>query len=160
MIWSTFHCEIIIQFNLINISVTKAMNKSQKLHFFKLSISLYRYNSAKCCCYLFTKLCPTILWPHGLQPARLLCLWDFPGKNTHVGCHFLFWGIFPTQRSNLSLLHWQANSLLLSHLEAPVHHISNLQKSRCLDRNKPYKNGGNLLAWRQKKIISQFGCLI
>ena len=34
MIWSTFHCEIIIQFNLINISVTKAMNKSQKLHFF------------------------------------------------------------------------------------------------------------------------------
>ena len=29
------------------------------------------------------------LWPHGLQPTRLLCLWDFPGKNTGVGCHFL-----------------------------------------------------------------------
>ena len=27
--------------------------------------------------------------PHGLQPARLLCPWDSPGKNTGVGCHFL-----------------------------------------------------------------------
>ena len=25
--------------------------------------------------------------PHGLQPTRLLCLWDFPGKSTGVGCH-------------------------------------------------------------------------
>ena len=24
-----------------------------------------------------------------LEPARLLCSWDFPGKNTEVGCHFL-----------------------------------------------------------------------
>ena len=27
---------------------------------------------------------------YGLYPARLLCPWDFPGKNTGVGCHFLF----------------------------------------------------------------------
>ena len=26
--------------------------------------------------------------PHGLQPTRLLCPWDSPGKNTGVGCHF------------------------------------------------------------------------
>ena len=26
---------------------------------------------------------------HGLQPTRLLCLWDFPGKSTGVGCHCL-----------------------------------------------------------------------
>ena len=26
--------------------------------------------------------------PHGLQPTRLLHPWDFPGKNTGVGCHF------------------------------------------------------------------------
>ena len=25
--------------------------------------------------------------PHGLQPTRLLCLWNFPGKNSGVGCH-------------------------------------------------------------------------
>ena len=27
--------------------------------------------------------------PHGLQPTRLLHLWDFPGKHTGVGCHCL-----------------------------------------------------------------------
>ena len=29
------------------------------------------------------------LWPHGLQPTRLLCPRDFPGKRTGVGCHCL-----------------------------------------------------------------------
>ena len=29
------------------------------------------------------------VWPHELQPTRLLCPWDSPGKNTGVGCHFL-----------------------------------------------------------------------
>ena len=27
--------------------------------------------------------------PHGLQPTRLLRPWDFPGKNTGLGCHCL-----------------------------------------------------------------------
>ena len=27
--------------------------------------------------------------PHGLQPTRLLCPWDFPGKSTGVGCHLV-----------------------------------------------------------------------
>ena len=40
------------------------------------------------------------LWPHGLQPTKLLCPWNFPGKNTGVGCHFLLRGIFPTQESS------------------------------------------------------------
>ena len=31
------------------------------------------------------------LWPHGLQPARLLCPWNFPGKNIRVGLHFFLW---------------------------------------------------------------------
>ena len=29
------------------------------------------------------------LWPHGLQPTRLLHPWDFPGRSTGVGCHCL-----------------------------------------------------------------------
>ena len=29
------------------------------------------------------------LWPRGLQPTRLLCPWEFPGKRTGVGCHLL-----------------------------------------------------------------------
>ena len=40
------------------------------------------------------------LWTYGLQPARLLCPWDYPGKNNGVGCHFLFQGIFLTQWAN------------------------------------------------------------
>ena len=31
---------------------------------------------------------------YGLYPARILHQWDFPGKNTGVGCHFLLQGIF------------------------------------------------------------------
>ena len=45
------------------------------------------------------------LRPHGLQPTRLLRPWDFPGKSTGVGCHFLLQGIFPTQGSNPGLPH-------------------------------------------------------
>ena len=30
-----------------------------------------------------------LVWPHGLQPTRLLLPWDFPGKITRVGCHCL-----------------------------------------------------------------------
>ena len=41
--------------------------------------------------------------PHGLQHIRLLCPWNFPGKNTGVGSHFLLQGILPTQGSNLDL---------------------------------------------------------
>ena len=48
--------------------------------------------------------------------ARLFCPWDYPSKNTGVGCHFLPRGIFPTQGSNLQLLHWQEDSLLQSQL--------------------------------------------
>ena len=43
-----------------------------------------------CCCWcLVAKLCLTPLQPHGLSPARLLCPWEFPGKNTGVSYHFL-----------------------------------------------------------------------
>ena len=57
------------------------------------------------------------LQPYGLELARLLCPWDSPGKNTGVGCHALFQGIFPIQGSNpclLCLLLWQAGSLPLA----------------------------------------------
>ena len=44
------------------------------------------------------------------------CPWNFPGKNTGVGCHSLLYKIFRTQELNLRLsclLHWQADSLPL-----------------------------------------------
>ena len=55
------------------------------------------------------------LRPPGLQPASLLCPWDFPGKNTGVGYHFPLQGIFPTQGLNLGLLHCRQTLYRLSH---------------------------------------------
>ena len=45
---------------------------------------------------------------HGLWPPGSSCPWDFPGKNTGMGCHFLVQGIVLTQGPNLRLrLGWQ-----------------------------------------------------
>ena len=56
-------------------------------------------------CMLSCSVMPDSLWCYGLQPTRLLYPCNFPGKNTRVGCHFLLWGIFLIQESNLYLLH-------------------------------------------------------
>ena len=45
------------------------------------------------------------------NPWTVACPWDFPGKNSGVGCHFLLQEIFPTQGLKLRPLHWQADSL-------------------------------------------------
>ena len=53
-----------------------------------------------------------------------LCPWGCPSKNTGVGCHFLFQGIFLTRGLNphlLCLLHWQAGSLLLAPPGKPLY---------------------------------------
>ena len=50
--------------------------------------------------------------------SRLLCPWNFPGKNTRMGCHSLHRGIFLIQGSNPSLLHGQPDSLPQSHLHS------------------------------------------
>ena len=47
-------------------------------------------------------------------------LWDFPGRNTGVGCHSLLQGIFLTQGSNLGLLHWRQTLYHLSHQGSPA----------------------------------------
>ena len=44
-----------------------------------------------CCAQLYLTLCN----PADLYPAKLLCLWDYLGKNTGVGCHFLLQGNLP-----------------------------------------------------------------
>ena len=57
----------------------------------------------ECCAVLNRSVMYNSLQPHGLQPTRLLCPWDSPGKNTGVGCHGLLQSIFPTQGSNQGL---------------------------------------------------------
>ena len=86
---------------------------------------------------------------HGPWCTRLLCQWDFSGKNTGVGCHFLLQKIFPTQGSNLHvlcLLHWQVGSLPLSYLCGPVcelpHTFKDLHKeahTRLVDTHNAFR---------------------
>ena len=42
--------------------------------------------------------------PHRRKPTRLLCPWDFPGKNTGVGCHFLLQCVKVKLLSHVQLL--------------------------------------------------------
>ena len=43
------------------------------------------------------------LQPHKLQPTRLFCPWNSPGKNTRVACHFLL--------QNTAVIPFNANEL-------------------------------------------------
>ena len=61
------------------------------------TVPLHRRQGIEKGCSSVTNLCLTLLRPHGLQSSRLLCPWNFLGKNTGVGCHFLLQGIFPDQ---------------------------------------------------------------
>ena len=93
-----------------------------KFFFSKTSIYLHAHisqhtgNSSQCQFAVVQSLsCIRFFVTQELQPARLLCPWDFPGKNTGLSCRFLFHGIFPSQGSSLHLLPWQEDSLLLDH---------------------------------------------
>ena len=77
------------------------------------------------------------LWTVARQAPRP---WDSPGKNTRVGCHTLFQGIFPTWGLNLCilhLLHWQAGSVPLAPPGKPKYVKSGgeLTKNHMLERN-------------------------
>ena len=54
-----------------------------------------------CGCVLSLSILPNSSWPH--WPTRLLCPWDFPGKHTGRGCHFLLQAVFQTWGSNSHL---------------------------------------------------------
>ena len=61
--------------------------------------------------------------PHGLQPTRLLCPWDFPGKSTGMGCYCLLHPYMTTGKT-ISLTRWtfvgKVMSLLLNMLSRLV----------------------------------------
>ena len=75
------------------------------------SIHGYSLGKNKCKC-VNCSVMPNSSW---LQPTRLLCPWDFPGKDTGVGCYFLLQGIFPIQGLNMGLLHCRQILYLLNY---------------------------------------------
>ena len=84
------------------------------------SVCYYLHQLSVCMCMLSHVQLFEIPWT---AATRLLYSWNFPVKNTKVGCHFLLQGIFLTQGSNLCILHWQADSLPLNHLGS-LHQLS------------------------------------
>ena len=69
-----------------------------------------------CACSV-AQSCPTLCDPMDCSPPGSSVYEIFQARNTGVGCHFLLQGIFPTQESNLCLLHslhWQVDSLPLA----------------------------------------------
>ena len=65
------------------------------------------------------QLCSLRSNPHGQEPAGFLRPWDFPGKSTRGGCHFLLQGIFLIQGLNPDLLHCRQILYHLSHQGRP-----------------------------------------
>ena len=72
-----------------------------------------------CVCMLSPSVMSNFLRPHGLQPTRLLCPWDFPGKNTRLGSYSLLQEVFLTQGSNPGLPHCRWILYCLSHQGSP-----------------------------------------
>ena len=88
---------------------------------------------------------------------------EFSGKNTGVGGHFLFQGIFLIQRSNLRLLrllHWQVTSLPLCHLcsQAATHTLTKDKNpstwGHSTSHSKVEKKFGIFKLWFEKKVHS------
>ena len=89
-----------------------------EIHFI---LSQWSVTEASCCHLVTYKSCLTHLQPHGLQPARLLCPQDFPGKNTGMGCHF----------SNPGVPHCRQILYCLSHRGSPLKSHTLKPKPHC-----------------------------
>ena len=78
-----------------------------------------------CVCFSHSVVSDSLL-PCGLYPAtRLLSPWNISVRNTGVCCHSLLQRIFPTQGSNLGILHGRQILFHLSHQGSPVYiHIT------------------------------------
>ena len=99
----------------MNPSVPNPSSLSEEFSVFSLDTFFCALTYYMCVCVWSHSVVSDSLRPCGLHPARLLCPWDSPGKNTGVGCHFLLQGIFPTQGSNPGLLLCRQMLYPLSH---------------------------------------------
>ena len=96
---------------------------SNELDWLNITLPRVARTQVKCIrnsCCLVTKSCPTLCNHMDYRPLGS-CPWDFPGKNTGVGCQFLLQEIFLTQASNAHpmhsrrvLYHWATREVALT----------------------------------------------
>ena len=74
--------------------------------------------------------------PHGLQPTRLLCPWDFPGERTGVGCHRLLCTfVLNSIKCSVQSLWWD---VFYGHLwSGSLEHIKWPLETQCREGNGP-----------------------
>jgi len=95
---------------IIAIDVVKAFDKIQHSFIVKTHSNMHLEGTylniikAMHACLVSSVVSDTVQL-HRLEPPRLLCPWDSPGKNTGVGCCALLQEVFPIQGSNPCLLH-------------------------------------------------------
>ena len=85
---------------------------------------------------------------------QVLCPWDSPGKSTGEGCHSPLQGIFPTQGSNLGLLHCRWILYCWSHQGACVYCV--LLKSLGKNRKLVSELKGKRRAWLVLSVYSVY----
>ena len=82
------------------------------------------------------------------EPARLLCPWDSPGKNTGVGYHALFWEICLTKGSNLCLLR-------LLHCRQILFTWATREAPGIYNHPDPYLHRSSFGAWQKVNALSE-----
>ena len=94
-LFTLFHCYYYI---CVNLQLSKnSFCSLTAILLFKLNISLQtkscpncisscgtQISFISCCCCLVAKMCPVLCESMDGSPPRLLCPWDFPGKNAGV----------------------------------------------------------------------------
>ena len=86
------------------------------------SVSVITINNIRLCCWALFLSCVQFfatLWTICTLPGS--SVHDSPGKNIEVGCRAFPQGIFPSQGSNLGLMHCRWFLYCLSHQGSPLH---------------------------------------
>ena len=99
--WYKPDCKTLYQPELVHTALYVKWRNGAQITFCCVCLSIHckiaKRNCKKCMKSVSHSVLSNSLQHHGLQPTRLLCPWNSPGKNTGVGCYFLLQGIFLTQ---------------------------------------------------------------
>ena len=126
-------CGFFPKFNVTPIQIPKG--------FFNLEKMILKFIRANALC-LVAQLCPTLCNPVHCSTPGSSVRGDSPGKNTGVGYHFLLQGNFPTQGSNPSVPHLQADSLLSEPPGKPIRENKYVKIAKRIPGKREVRNRG------------------